>query len=90
MLKIYYLNLNPDKTIPFIIDGIGFKKTNNTIENSKKYQLCISLLEEGYTLYVINNEKITKDLNDLSESYNNRIKFFKINSNLKGCKIKIN
>ena len=89
-LKNYYLNLNPDKTIPFIIDGIGFKKTNNTIENSKKYQLCISLLEEGYTLYVINNEKITKDLNDLSESYNNRIKFFKINSNLKGCKIKIN
>ena len=80
--------MNPDKNIPFIIDGMGFKKTNNTIENSKKYQLCISLLEEGYTLYVIKNEKVTKDLNDLSESYDNRIKFFKLDSNLKGYKIK--
>jgi len=88
-LKNYYLNLNPDKNIPFIINGIGFKKINGLVENSKKYQLCISLLEEGYALNVISNEKPTKELNDLSESFNNKIKFFKIDSKLNGVLIKI-
>jgi UDPglucose 6-dehydrogenase len=88
-LKNYYLNLNPDKNIPFIINGIGFKKINGLVENSKKYQLCISLLEEGYTLNVIETNEIAKKLNSLSESYNNRLKFFSINTEPKGYKINL-
>jgi len=89
-LKNYYLNLNPNKTVPFIVDELGLKKTNGLVENSKKYQLCVSLLEEGYTLNVIINEKPTKELNNLSESFNNKIKFFKSDAHLNGYKIKLN
>jgi len=88
-LKNYYLNLNPDKNIPFIINGIGFKKTNGLVENSKKYQLCVYLLEKGYTINVIETNEIAKKLNSLSESYNNRLKFFSINTEPKGYKINL-
>jgi nucleotide sugar dehydrogenase len=88
-LKHYYIQKNPDKTIPFVMNGISHKKGFDVVEESQQFQLCIDLLDEGYTLYVIEINEITKKLTSLSDSYSNRLKFFKPNTNPQGYKINL-
>jgi UDPglucose 6-dehydrogenase len=88
-LKLYYMQKNPDKTIPFVMNGISHKKGFDVVEESQQFQLCIDLLDEGYTLYVIEINEITKKLTSLSDSYSNRLKFFKPNTNPQGYKINL-
>ena len=88
-LKHYYTQKNSDKTIPFIMDGISHKKGFDVVEESQQFQLCIDLLDEGYTLYVIEINEITKKLTSLSDSYSNRLKFFKPGTTPQGYKINL-
>lgn len=88
-LKNYYIQKNPDKKIPFIMDGISYKKGFDMVEESQQFQLCIDLLDEGYTLYVIEINEIIKKLTPLSNSYNNRLKFFKPGTTPQGYKINL-
>jgi UDPglucose 6-dehydrogenase len=86
-LKNYFTQKNPDKSIPFVMDGISHKKGFDVMEESQQFKLCVDLLDEGYTLYVIEINEITKKLTSLSDSYSNRLKFFKPNTNPSGYKI---
>jgi UDPglucose 6-dehydrogenase len=86
-LKHYYMKQNPDKRIPFVMDYITYKKGTDILEESQQLQLCIDLLNEGYTLNVIEIDAIAKKLTQVSESYNNRLKFFKPETNPEGYKI---
>jgi UDPglucose 6-dehydrogenase len=86
-IKNYFTQKNPDKSIPFVMDGVSHKKGFDVMEESQQFQLCIDLLDEGYTLYVIEINEITKKLTSLSDSYSNRLKFFKPNTNPSGYKI---
>jgi len=86
-LKNYFTQKNPDKSTPFVIDGISHKKGFDVMEESQQFKLCVDLLDEGYTLYVIEINEITKKLTSLSDSYSNRLKFFKPNTNPSGYKI---
>ena len=88
-LKHYYTQKNSDKTIPFIMDGISHNKGFDVVEESQQFQLCIDLLDEGYTLYVIEINEITKKLTSLSDSYSNRLKFFKPGTTPQGYKINL-
>jgi len=88
-LKNYYIQKNPDRTIPFVMDGISHKKGFDVVEESQQFQLCVDLLGEGYTLYVIEINEITKKLTSMSDSYSNRLKFFKPNTNPQGYKINL-
>jgi UDPglucose 6-dehydrogenase len=88
-LKNYFTQKNPDKSIPFVMDGISHKKGFDVMEESQQFQLCIDLLDEGYTLYVIEINEITKKLTSLGDSYSNRLKFFKPNTNPSGYKINL-
>jgi UDPglucose 6-dehydrogenase len=88
-IKNYFTQKNPDKSIPFVMDGISHKKGFDVMEESQQFQLCIDLLDEGYTLYVIEINEITKKLISLSDSYSNRLKFFKPNTNPSGYKINL-
>ena len=88
-IKNYFTQKNPDKSIPFVMDGISHKKGFDVMEESQQFQLCIDLLDEGYTLYVIEINEITKKLTSLSDSYSNRLKFFKPNTNPSGYKINL-
>jgi UDPglucose 6-dehydrogenase len=88
-LKNYFTQKNPDKSIPFVMDGVSHKKGFDVMEESQQFQLCIDLLDEGYTLYVIEINEITKKLTSLSDSYSNRLKFFKPNTNPSGYKINL-
>jgi UDPglucose 6-dehydrogenase len=86
-IKNYYIQKNPDKGVPFVMDYITYKKGTDIIEESQQFQLCVDLLNEGYTLHVIEIDTVTTKLQQISESYNNRLKFFKPGTNLQGYKI---
>ena len=88
-IKDYYIQKNPDKTVPFVMDYITYKKGTDILEESQQFQLCIDLLNEGYTLHVIEIDAITNKLQQMSESYNNRLKFFKPGTNPQGYKINL-
>jgi UDPglucose 6-dehydrogenase len=88
-LKKKYINQNPDKSIPFVMNGLSYKKDTNILESSQQYQLCVNLLDEGYTINVIENSFISSKLYSLSESYNGRLKFFKIGTKPDGFLIDI-
>lgn len=88
-LKDYFIQKNPDKSIPFVMDGISHKKGFDIMEESQQFQLCIDLLDEGYNLYVIETNEIIKKLISLSDSYNNRLKFFKPGTIPQGYKINL-
>ena len=88
-IKDYYIQKNPDKTVPFVMDYITYKKGTDILEESQQFQLCIDLLDEGYTLHVIEIDAITNKLQQMSESYNNRLKFFKPGTNPQGYKINL-
>jgi UDPglucose 6-dehydrogenase len=86
-IKNFYIQKNPDKSVPFVMDYITYKKGTDILEESQQFQLCIDLLDEGYILHVIEIDAIVKKLSQLSESYNNRLKFFKPGNNPQGYKI---
>jgi nucleotide sugar dehydrogenase len=76
-LKDYYINLNSDKSNPFVMNYITYKRGTDILEESQQFQLCIDLLNEGYMVNVIEIDAISSKLNYLSESYNGRLKFYK-------------
>lgn len=88
-LKKKYVNQNPDKSIPFVINGLSYKKYTNILESSQQYQLCLDLLNEGYTINVVEDSLVSSNLNSLSESYSGRLKFFKVGSKVEGFLIDI-
>jgi len=88
-LKEYYISQNPNKDIPFIIEDIGFKKGTDNLVNSQPWNLCIELLNEGYHIGVIDNHQLGNQFNELSLSYNNRLKFYKSGTKPEGYLIKL-
>jgi nucleotide sugar dehydrogenase len=86
-VKNYFMDKNPDRSVPFVMEYITYKKGTDILEESQQFQLCIDLLNEGYTLHVIEIDAITSKLQQMSESYNNRLKFFKSGTNPQGYKI---
>lgn len=88
-LKQHYIQLNPDKSIPFVMNYITYKRGTDILEESQQFQLCIDLLNEGYCVNVIEIDEVAKKLNSLSESYNSRLKFFKPGTTPIGYKINL-
>ena len=76
-LKQYYISQNPDKSIPFVMNYITYKRGTDILEESQQFQLCVDLLTEGYYVNVIEIDEVVKNLHSLSESYDNRLKFYK-------------
>ena len=88
-LKEYYIQKNPNKEVPFVMNHITYKKGANVIEESQQFQLCVDLLNEGYTLNVIEIPEVAEKLTSLSESYDGRLKFFPIGTNPEGILINL-
>ena len=88
-LKEYYIQKNHDKKITFVMNYITYKRGTDILEESQQFQLCVDLLNEGYFVNVIEIDEISKKLNYLSESYNNRLKFFKPGTKPKGYYINL-
>lgn len=88
-LKYYYMTLNPDKSKPFVIESIGYKKGSIILEDSQRLKLCMELLQEGYMINCIEDLETANKLINLSEMYENRLKFYKKDSKPEGVKISL-
>lgn len=76
-LKNFFMKQNPDKTIPFVMNYITYKRGTDILEESQQFKLCLDLLEEGYYVNVIEIDAVSKQLLDLTEKFDNRLKFYK-------------
>jgi len=88
-LKEHYTRKNPNKEIPFVMNHITYKKGSNIIEESQQFQLCVELLNDGYSVNVIEISEVAIKLNSLSESYDGRLKFYKQGTNPDGVLINL-
>lgn len=88
-IKEHYIQKNPTKEIPFVMNHITYKKGSNIVEESQQFQLCIELLNDGYSVNVIEIPEVANKLNTLSESYNGRLKFYKPGTNPEGILINL-
>ena len=71
------------------MNHITYKKGSNIIEESQQFQLCVELLNEGYSVNVIEISEVAIKLNSLSESYDGRLKFYKQGTNPDGVLINL-
>jgi UDPglucose 6-dehydrogenase len=88
-LKNFFILKNPNKNIPFILESLTYKKGTDDLEESQRYQLCIDLLEEGYYVYVVDDNLLFKKLKYISEQYDNRLRFYKTSDSIDGFKINL-
>jgi UDP-glucose 6-dehydrogenase len=76
-LKEFFMKQNPDKTVPFVMNYITYKRGTDILEESQQFKLCLDLLNEGYYLNVFEIDAISKQLFDLSQEFDGRLKFYK-------------
>jgi nucleotide sugar dehydrogenase len=76
-LKDFFIKQNPDKTNPFVMNYITYKRGTDILEESQQFKLCLDLLDEGYYLNVIEIDAVSKQLISLTEEYDGRLKFYK-------------
>tara|TARA_B110000503_G_scaffold73417_1_gene113421 strand:+ start:993 stop:2150 length:1158 start_codon:yes stop_codon:yes gene_type:complete len=88
-LKEHYIKKNPSKEIPFIMSQITYKKGTDVLEESQQFQLCVELLNDGYSVNVIETTEVANKLNSMSESYDGRLKFYQQGSNPEGILINL-
>ena len=88
-IKEHYTQKNPTKEIPFVMNHITYKKGSNIVEESQQFQLCVELLNDGYSVNVIEISEVANKLNALSESYDGRLKFYKPGTNPEGILINL-
>jgi nucleotide sugar dehydrogenase len=88
-LKDFFIKQNPDKSVPFVMKYITYKRGTDILEESQQFKLCLDLLEEGYYLNVIEIDSVSKQLSDLSEQYDGRLKFYKLGTSPEGFVINL-
>jgi len=74
-IKDYFVYRNPEN-LPFYFDYVSYKKGTDILTESQQYRLCIDLLDDGYAVYINDNDAIMDMINkDLSEKYPDTVKF---------------
>jgi len=74
-LKEYFVYRNLDN-LPFYFDYVSYKKGTDILTESQQYRLCVDLLDDGYEVYINDNDAIMDMIsNDLSEKYPDTVKF---------------
>jgi len=74
-IKDYFVYRNP-QNLPFYFDYVSYKKGTDILTESQQYRLCVDLLDDGYTVYINDNDAIMYHISsDLSEEYPDTVKF---------------
>tara|TARA_B100001109_G_scaffold235005_1_gene214449 strand:+ start:1345 stop:2490 length:1146 start_codon:yes stop_codon:yes gene_type:complete len=74
-IKENFIYKNID-SLPFYFDYVSYKKGTDILTESQQYKLCIDLLDDGYTVYINDNDAIMDMITkDLSEKYPDNVKF---------------
>lgn len=88
-LKNLFIKQNPDKSIPFVMNYVTYKRGTDILEESQQFKLCLGLLEEGYYVNVIEIDSVIKQLSDLSVEYGGRLRFYKPGTSPEGYVINL-
>lgn len=71
----FYVNLNT-KGIPFYFDSITYKKGTDILTESQQFKLCVDLLREGFSVYILNDRRVTPQVYDsLVGEFGDKVKF---------------
>ena len=63
-------------SLPFYFDYVSYKKGTDILTESQQFKSVESLLDEGYTVYINDNETILNRVKDtLYDQYYDRVKF---------------
>jgi len=74
-IKDYFVYRNPEN-LPFYLDYVSYKKGTDILTESQQYRLCVDLLDDGYTVYINDNDAIMDRISDdLSDKYPDTVKF---------------
>ena len=74
-LKENFIYKNID-SLPFYFDYVSYKQGTDILTESQQYKLCIDLLDDGYTVYINDNDAIMDMITkDLSDKYPDNAKF---------------
>ena len=74
-LKEYFVYRNLDN-LPFYFDYVSYKKGTDILTESQQYRLCVDLLDDGYEVYINDNDAIMDMIsNNLSVKYPDTVKF---------------
>ena len=74
-LKDYFVYRNP-QNLPFYFDYVSYKKGTDILTESQQYRLCVDLLDDGYEVYINDNDAIMDMISDdLSDKYPDTVKF---------------
>ena len=74
-IKEHFVYRNIDN-LPFYFDYVSYKKGTDILTESQQYRLCVDLLNDGYTVYINDNDAIMDMITkDLSERYPDTVKF---------------
>lgn len=91
-LKNHYMMLNPDKTVPFVLSHVSYKKGTDMLVESQQLKLAYDLLNEGYMVNIIEVESIIRNqkfVSEISNDFPGKVKFYKVGTNPDGFKIEI-
>ena len=84
--------LNPDKTVPFVLSHVSYKKGTDMLVESQQLKLAYDLLNEGYMVNIIEVESIIRNqkfVSEISNDFPGKVKFYKVGTNPDGFKIEI-
>ena len=71
----FYVSLN-GKGIPFYFDSITYKKGTDILTESQQFRLCEDLLKRGFSVYILNDRRVTPQVYDsLVGEFGDRVKF---------------
>ena len=74
-IKDYFVYRNPDN-LPFYFDYVSYKKGTDILTESQQYRMCVDLLDDGYEVYINDNDAIMDMISDdLSDKYPDTVKF---------------
>ena len=74
-IKDHFVYRNVDN-LPFYFDYVSYKKGTDILTESQQYRLCIDLLDDGYEVYINDNDAIMDMITkDLSDKYPDTVKF---------------
>ena len=64
------------ENLPFYFEYVSYKEGTDILTESQQYKLCIDLLDDGYTVYINDNDAIMDMITkDLSDKYPDTVKF---------------
>ena len=74
-LKNYFIRKNSED-LPFYFHYISYKNGTDILTESQQYRLCLDLLDDGYKVYINDNQAIVDQVKEYLESkYGDRVIF---------------